>query len=94
MKLAEMCETSASYIGEIEIGRKFPSIEMIERLAGALDVEPHRFFVDESGRGTSDDQARARAFYAALPSEAREAFLGLITSAIARSLEEPPVIDT
>ncbi|GMO50179.1 MAG: hypothetical protein Ta2B_30820 [Termitinemataceae bacterium] len=31
MKLAEKCGTAASYIGEIEIGRKFPSVEMIER---------------------------------------------------------------
>ncbi|GHU79097.1 hypothetical protein FACS189462_4540 [Spirochaetia bacterium] len=34
MKLAEQCHTAASYIGEIEIGRKFPSVEMIEKIAG------------------------------------------------------------
>lgn len=46
MKIAELCETSASYIGEIEIGRKFPSVEMIERLAEALEISPHLLFTD------------------------------------------------
>jgi transcriptional regulator with XRE-family HTH domain len=47
MKLADRCDTSASYIGEIEIGKKFPSVEMIERVAGVLNVEPYKFFMDE-----------------------------------------------
>jgi transcriptional regulator with XRE-family HTH domain len=44
MKLAEYCGTSASYIGEIEIGRKFPSTEMIEKIARILRIEPYLFF--------------------------------------------------
>jgi len=44
MKLAEYCSTSASYIGEIEIGRKFPSTEMIEKIAKTLRIEPYLFF--------------------------------------------------
>ena len=44
MKLAEHCNTSPSYIGEIEIGRKFPSVEMIEKFADVLRIEPYHFF--------------------------------------------------
>jgi transcriptional regulator with XRE-family HTH domain len=44
MKLAEYCNTSPGYIGEIEIGRKFPSTEMIEKIAYVLRIEPHFFF--------------------------------------------------
>ena len=47
MKLAEMCNTSTSYIGEIEIGKKFPSVEMIQRIASALDVAPYKLFMTE-----------------------------------------------
>lgn len=43
-KLAEYCNTSPSYIGEIEIGRKFPSTEMIEKIAEILRIEPYHFF--------------------------------------------------
>lgn len=47
MKLAEKCNTSTSYIGEIEIGRKFPSIEMIETICNALKIKPYQLFLEE-----------------------------------------------
>lgn len=48
MQLAEKCETSTSYIGEIEIGRKFPSIEMIENICSALEIKPYQLFIEEN----------------------------------------------
>jgi len=48
MKLAEICNTSTSYIGEIEIGKKFPSIEMIDTIAEALNIKTYFLFIDES----------------------------------------------
>jgi transcriptional regulator with XRE-family HTH domain len=50
MKLAEMLNTSTSYIGEIEINNKIPSMEMVERIANALNIEPFRLFVDDKNR--------------------------------------------
>lgn len=46
MELAEYCDTSPGYISEIEIGRKFPSTEMIEKIAEALRIEPYHLFKD------------------------------------------------
>ena len=43
-KLAEMCVSSQAYIAEIEVGKKFPSPDMIERIASALDVESYFLF--------------------------------------------------
>ncbi|MDD7417688.1 MAG: helix-turn-helix transcriptional regulator [Treponemataceae bacterium] len=48
MALAEKCETSASYIGEIEIGKKFPSIEMIQKISQAMNIKPYKLFFDET----------------------------------------------
>jgi transcriptional regulator with XRE-family HTH domain len=48
MKLAELCDISPNYVGEIEIGRKFPSIDAIERIAAALTIEPYRLFQDRA----------------------------------------------
>lgn len=42
-ELAERCETATNYISEIETGRKFPSIEMIEKLATVLEVPAWAF---------------------------------------------------
>ncbi|MDR1899370.1 MAG: helix-turn-helix domain-containing protein [Treponema sp.] len=67
MDLAEKCDTAASYIGEIEIGRKFPSVEMIERIAGALNIEAHRLFMDDTGKNTHESLD----YLAALPIRVR-----------------------
>ena len=55
MKLAEYCDTAASYIGDIEIGRRFPSIEMIERIAGVLKIEPYHFFKNKTENSNNSD---------------------------------------
>ena len=43
-KLAELCESTQAYIAEIEIGKKFPSPDMVERIASALDLESYCLF--------------------------------------------------
>jgi transcriptional regulator with XRE-family HTH domain len=62
-KLAELCDCDPSYIRQIEIGRRFPSVRYIERLAQALGVEPHLLFFDENAHsadaGMSDENARS-----------------------------------
>jgi transcriptional regulator with XRE-family HTH domain len=55
MKLAEYCGTSASYIGEIEIGRKFPSMDLIEKIAKILRIEPYLFFKSRTGKSTLNE---------------------------------------
>ena len=47
MALEERCKSAASYIGEIEIGKKFPSVEMIQKIAKALGVPPYKLFMEK-----------------------------------------------
>jgi len=46
-KLAEKADTSTHYIGMIETGKKFPSPEMMERIAEALGVDTLDLFLAE-----------------------------------------------
>jgi len=55
MKLAEQCDTSPSYIGEIEIGRKFPSTEMIEKISNILKIEPYHLFKNNENKSSDDE---------------------------------------
>ena len=48
-KLATLCDTDLSYIGQIEMGRRFPSIKLIEKIASVLNIEAYRLFMDEAG---------------------------------------------
>jgi len=47
-KLAEICNTDACYIRQIEIGNRFPSLEYIERIAKGLNIEPYLLFYKET----------------------------------------------
>jgi transcriptional regulator with XRE-family HTH domain len=51
-KLAEMCDTDACYIRQIEIGYRNPSLEYLERIANALDIEPYLLFYNETSQET------------------------------------------
>lgn len=43
-QLAERAGTSTTYIGTMEIGQKFPSEQMIEKIAKALDIDSIQLF--------------------------------------------------
>ena len=60
MKLAEMCDTATSYIGEIEVGLKFPSIEMLEKISNALHTPVYKFFMDNAGQNPKELQYQQR----------------------------------
>jgi transcriptional regulator with XRE-family HTH domain len=46
--LAERCNISTSFVGEMEIGRKFPSPKNLQGLADALGLKPYQLFFDHS----------------------------------------------
>ena len=46
-KLAEKVDTSTHYIAQIEQMNKFPSVEMLERIAAALEMDSPELFSTE-----------------------------------------------
>ena len=46
-KLSEKAEISTQYVAMIEVSRKFPSPEVLERIAKALGIEAYELFVVE-----------------------------------------------
>ena len=45
-KLAERCNLSTSFIGEIEMGRSIPSIKTLETIAQALNIKTYQLLLD------------------------------------------------
>jgi transcriptional regulator with XRE-family HTH domain len=82
MKLADLCDSSTSYIGQIEIGNKFPSIDMIDRMAKALNIRPYLLFMDEAGAGASLEPLPPRPY--SMPETVREELVRELTSAMSR----------
>jgi len=57
-KLAEKVETSTHYIAQIEQKNKFPSPEMLERIAAALDFDSPQLFSMDSFRNEAIERFR------------------------------------
>jgi transcriptional regulator with XRE-family HTH domain len=57
-KLAEKANITTQYIAMIEVSRKFPTPEMLERLAKALNVETYELFTVENAGNNNFDQLR------------------------------------
>lgn len=44
-QLAEILNGSSNYIGRLERGQHSPSLDKIEKIAEALDIEPYELFI-------------------------------------------------
>jgi len=55
MGLSEKCDTTSNYIGQIEMGRRIPSFEKIEKIAAALKIPPSLFFIAENPLGITEN---------------------------------------
>jgi transcriptional regulator with XRE-family HTH domain len=58
VNLAERVGTSTQYIGQIEQNKKFPSPEMLERIAEALEVDSPQLFSLETYSQTAIQRFR------------------------------------
>jgi len=74
-KLAEKVNTSAHYIGQIELKNKFPSPEMLERVASALEIDSPQLFSMESFPGET-----LRQFQKEILEEMETAVIGVFSS--------------
>jgi len=45
-QLAEKVKVTPNYIGMLEMGRNFPTTDLIERIAKALNIEMYELFVE------------------------------------------------
>jgi transcriptional regulator with XRE-family HTH domain len=86
MTLAERCGTSTSYIGQIEIGNRFPSLEMIEKIAKTLDIMPYLLFLDESEGDTTDKIPKIKKDK--MSNAEKEELIKRLTSAIRRIVKQ------
>ena len=84
MKLAEMVDTSTSYIGEIEINSRVPSLAMVERISKALDIEPFRLFLEDEGQACDNTED----YLENLSTKQRQSLTKQILISISREVEQ------
>ncbi|MGA2642690.1 MAG: helix-turn-helix transcriptional regulator [Spirochaetia bacterium] len=61
--LAERSDLTTSFIGEVEICRKYPRPKTLQKIADALGLKPYQLFVEEgSGKELERHKLLARIF--------------------------------
>ena len=85
LKLAELCDLSPSYVGDIEIGKKFPSAETLWKLSTTLHLEPHQLLAGKANQSREWDKMRVLSVARA---ELRERVLKDIDSVINKLLQK------
>jgi transcriptional regulator with XRE-family HTH domain len=92
MVLAELCDTSGNYIGEIEMGRRIPSFEKIEKIASALQINSYELFrqeITEIDEGTDKKkQQGAKDFLKELPSHIKEEIISSLLVKVRKDIVE------
>ena len=82
-KLAEKVSTSTHYIGSIEQKTKFPSPEMLERIAAALDLDTPQLF----SMAAFTEEALKK-FQAAIQKDIETALSQAVTQTVAQAIEK------
>jgi len=87
MSLSEMCNTTSNYIGQIEMGRRIPSFEKIEKIAEALGISPGLLFIG----GTTGENSETKDYLLKMPLRVKEEifsrFLTLVKTDISEALD-------
>jgi len=57
-QLAEKVNVSTHHIGMIELSRNYPTLELVERIANALNIKTHELFIDPHAPNEELDRLR------------------------------------
>jgi transcriptional regulator with XRE-family HTH domain len=88
MTLANLCETSGNYIGEIEMGRRIPSFEKIEKIASALKIYAYQLLIEETQEDQEKKEQKARNFLENLPDSIRKEIRANLLITITKDIDE------
>ena len=81
-RLAERACLSTQYIAMIELARKFPTPEILEKIASALEIDPPELFSIQIA------EAQIRKFKKTVLTDIEKAVSGAVMQVIERSLAE------
>lgn len=87
-KLAEEIDVSSSYIGYLERGQKSPSLELLEKMAKALDITPALLLTPSPD--SADQQLNHLMTLVSAQSASFITFMIDVASAYSRSLKKSP----
>jgi transcriptional regulator with XRE-family HTH domain len=86
MSLSQKCDTTSNYIGQIEMGRRIPSFEKIEKIAAALDVASYRLFMPENDETIREKEPDTEEFLKNFPNKVKKEIISRLTKALNKDI--------
>ena len=86
MTLSEKCDTTSNYIGQIEMGRRIPSFEKIEKIANALGVPSHELFAYEAAEKKDEKKLKTKDFLKKMPAQTKKEIISHLVEAIKKDI--------
>ena len=86
MTLSEKCDTSSNYIGQIEMGRRIPSFEKIEKIAAALEIPSHKLFACEAVEKQKEQKPKTRDYLVKIPPNVKKEIIFRLATSIKKEI--------
>jgi transcriptional regulator with XRE-family HTH domain len=87
MQLSEKCDMNCNYIGQIEMGRRIPSFDKIEKIALVLEIPAHILFSYESAETLERGKPGTGEYLQELPQNARKEIIAHLSAAISKDIK-------
>lgn len=88
MTLAELCDMGGNYIGQIEMGRRIPSFDKIEKIAAALEIASHELFVCETGERQKVQKPKTNEYLKKMPANVKKELISRLTAIIRKDIDD------
>jgi len=82
MALSEKCDTTSNYIGQIEMGRRIPSFEKIEKIAAALEIPSYELFAYEAAEKKPEKKPKTGDYLQKMPQNVKKEIISNLLAAI------------
>lgn len=83
IKLSEMCNTTSNYIGQIEMGRRIPSLE---KIAAALGIPSYELFTYGTEEKEGEKEAKTKEYLMKMPSNVKKMIISNLLAEVKRNI--------
>jgi len=87
MALSEKCDTTSNYIGQIEMGRRIPSFEKIEKIASALEISSYELFISETAEKKQEKKLKTKDYLQKMPQYIRNEIISHVLASINKNVK-------
>ena len=88
MKLDELCDMGGNYIGQLEMGRRLPSLGTMEKIAAALEIPCYELLMYEGGEKKEEKKLKTVDYLQKLPGNVKKEIISHLLTAINKDIKE------